>query len=55
MISDKQLNANKNNAKFGGVKTEEGKKVIRHNAFKHGLTSSSIISKLSLYEESLDE
>jgi hypothetical protein len=37
MISEKQLEANQENAKLGGVKTEEGKAVSKLNAIKHGL------------------
>ena len=36
-ISKKQLKANRENAKKGGVKTEEGKRKSRLNAAKHGL------------------
>ena len=42
-ISDKQLEANRKNAKLGGVKTEEGKEVSRLNALKHGLLSEVIL------------
>lgn len=42
-ISDKQLEANRSNAKLGGVKTEEGKMVSRLNALKHGLLSEVIL------------
>ena len=42
-ISDKQLEANRKNAKLGGVKTEEGKAVSRLNALKHGLLSEVIL------------
>jgi hypothetical protein len=42
-ISEKQLIANQENAKKGGVKTEEGKKIIRHNALKHGLLAKEIV------------
>lgn len=38
-VSEKQLEANKQNALKGGVKTEEGKNKIRLNALKHGLLS----------------
>lgn len=41
-ISEKQLKANQNNAKLGGVKTEEGKDIIRLNALKHGLLTKEI-------------
>jgi len=41
-ISDKQLEANKQNAKLGGVKTPEGREKSRENALKHGLTSKII-------------
>jgi len=43
MISDKQLQANRANAKKGGVKTPEGKAVSRYNAIKHGLLSQEVI------------
>lgn len=33
----KQLVANKANAKMGGVKTEEGRSIVRFNARKHGV------------------
>ncbi len=36
-ISQKQLEANKANAQKGGVKTEEGKQIVKYNALKHGL------------------
>jgi len=39
MISEKQQIANENNAKLGGVKTEEGKAISRANATKHGFFS----------------
>ena len=42
-ITDKQLEANRKNAKLGGVKTEEGKEVSRLNALKHGLLSEVIL------------
>ena len=41
VISEKQLKANKKNAKKGGVKTEEGKSRSSLNAMKHGLLLSS--------------
>lgn len=36
-ISEKKLEANRENAKLGGVKTEEGKTVSKYNALKHGI------------------
>lgn len=41
-ISDKQLEANRSNAKLGGVKSEDGKAISRLNAIKHGLLSEVI-------------
>ena len=43
MVSKKQLVANKRNAQKGGVKTAEGKVVVRFNALKHGLLSEEIL------------
>lgn len=42
-ISGKQLEANRKNARLGGIKTEEGKAVSRLNALKHGLLSEVIL------------
>jgi len=36
-ISQKQIEANQENAKLGGVKTEEGKNISKYNALKHGI------------------
>jgi len=44
-ISQKQLEANRENAKLGGVKTEEGKVVSKYNALKHGLLSEKVLVK----------
>lgn len=44
-ISQKQIEANRENAKLGGVKTEEGKAVSRYNAIKHGLLSDKVLVK----------
>ena len=43
MVSKKQLVANRQNAKKGGVKTVQGKAVARLNALKHGLLSEEIL------------
>lgn len=42
-ISEKQLEANRQNAQLGGVKTEEGKEVSKMNALRHGLLSKEIV------------
>lgn len=44
-ISQKQLEANRENAKLGGVKTEEGKAVSKYNALKHGILSKEVLLK----------
>lgn len=41
-ISEKQLRANKENARRGGVKTPEGKEVSKYNSLKHGILSDVI-------------
>jgi len=44
MVSDKQLQANRENAlKSTGPKTPEGKARVRHNALRHGLLSQEIL------------
>ncbi len=35
--SQKQIDANRENGKLGGVRTEEGKAVSKYNALKHGI------------------
>lgn len=35
--SQKQVDANRENGKLGGVKTDEGKAVSKYNALKHGI------------------
>ena len=50
-ISPKQLEANRENGKKGGVKTDEGKAVSRYNALKHGLLSKEVL----LSDESDDD
>jgi hypothetical protein len=41
-ISDKQHEANKQNALLGGVKTDEGKAISRYNAVRHGILRETI-------------
>lgn len=41
--SQKQLVANRQNSKLGGVKTLEGKAVSKYNAMKHGLLSKEVL------------
>src|SRR3989344_5517133 len=45
MATENQILANKENAKLGGVKTEEGKATSRYNAIKHGLLSKEVLLK----------
>ncbi|MAH48850.1 hypothetical protein CMI37_23690 [Candidatus Pacearchaeota archaeon] len=42
-VTEKQLKANRENAKKGGVKTLEGKALVRLNALKHGLLSCEVL------------
>jgi hypothetical protein len=41
--SQKQVEANQENGKKGGVKTEEGKAISKYNALKHGLLSKEVL------------
>ena len=43
MTTEKQIQANKENAKLGGVKTNEGKAVSKYNALQHGLLSQQVL------------
>jgi len=43
MVSEKQLEANRQNALKGGVKTEEGKAIVKYNALKHGLLAKEVV------------
>jgi hypothetical protein len=43
MTSEKQLEANRENAKLGGVKTDQGKAVSKLNSLKHGILTKDII------------
>lgn len=55
MGTAKQNQANKHNSQNAGVKTDEGKAIVRHNAIKHGLTSKELISRLSNYKETVED
>lgn len=43
MASKKQIEANRKNAKKGGVKTTAGKEISKMNAIKHGLLSKEVL------------
>lgn len=42
-VSEKQLQANKENAQKGGVKTLEGKAIVKYNALRHGLLAKEVV------------
>lgn len=55
-ISPKQLEANRENAKLGGVKTEAGKAVSKYNAIKHGILRQAITEyERDLYQDFVDD
>jgi hypothetical protein len=54
-LSQKQLEANQQNAKKGGVKTKEGKEVVKYNALKHGLLAKEVIIQHGEGAENPDE
>lgn len=41
--SQKQVEANRKNAKLGGVKTNTGKAISKFNALKHGILSKEVV------------
>jgi hypothetical protein len=53
--SQKQLEANKKNAQKGGVKTPEGKAIVKFNALKHGLLAKEVIVTVGEGEENPQE
>jgi len=54
--SKKQLEANRINAKLGGVKTREGKEIVKYNAEKHGILSQTITGyEQEIYKNIFDE
>lgn len=42
MVTEIQLKANQKNAKLGGVKTKEGKAIIKFNALDHGILRQTL-------------
>jgi len=59
MTTEKQIRANIENAKLGGVKTKEGKDITRFNALKHGffsqlITKHDILNHQDFVEEIYD-
>jgi hypothetical protein len=54
-VSKKQLQANKKNAQKGGVKTPEGKAIVKYNALKHGLLAKEVVITVGEGAESPEE
>ena len=54
-VSKKQLEANKKNAQKGGVKTLEGKAIVKFNALKHGLLSKEAVITIGEGAENPEE
>ncbi len=54
-VSKKQLEANKKNAQKGGVKTPEGKAIVKYNALKHGLLAKEAVITVGEGAESPEE
>jgi hypothetical protein len=54
-ISQKQLEANKKNAQKGGVKTTEGKAIVKYNALKHGLLAKEVVVTVGEGAENIEE
>lgn len=44
MVSEIQIKANQRNSKLGGVKTEEGKEIVKFNALDHGILRQTLTS-----------
>ena len=45
MATQKQIQANKINSQKAGVKTRQGKEIVKYNALKHGLLAKEIVIK----------
>ena len=54
-ISKKQLEANRKNAQKGGVKTPEGRAIVKYNALKHGLLANEAVVTVGEGAENPDE
>jgi len=54
-VSEKQLQANKKNAQKGGVKTPEGKEIVKYNALKHGLLAKEVFIPVGEGAENSEE
>ncbi len=54
-VSEKQLKANRKNAKKAGVKTAEGKAIVKYNALKHGLLAREVVITVGDGAESPEE
>lgn len=54
-ITQKQLEANRQNSKLGGVKTSDGKAVSKHNAIKHGIFSKQVVIMKGEGKENLED
>ncbi len=55
VISEKQLIANRENGKKGGVKTLEGREISKYNAFRHGMLSTAAVLRKGDLRESEGE
>lgn len=54
-VSEKQLEANRANAQKGGVKTPEGKEIVKYNALKHGLLAKEVVITIGEGAENPEE
>ncbi len=54
-VSEKQLKANKKNAQKAGVKTAEGKAIVKYNTLKHGLLAKEVVITIGEGAENPDE
>ncbi len=55
MTTQKQIEANRENAKKGGVKTDEGKAVSKYNAIKHGILNELVSEYEGDYYKEINE